>query len=292
MTDRRVKQRRRRPNVFKAADLIEAMGKRRSRDRRGSSPMATSKASHLILCGDGIQGLARLPAQSVSLVCNDPPWAATKAKWDRELDWGAWWAAIDHALTPDGVLVVYGSVRLALKIIPLARRPFLYDIVWKKNRGTNHLNAKNQPMRKHELLLVFGSLRSYTPQFTYGHAPMNPATRISSSELYGRETVTSTVAGVTHRYQGSVLEMDTVANDTKARIHSSQKPVPLNQWIIRAFSKPGDLVADPTCGSGSLIQAARLEGRQAIGWESDVAKHAAAQAWLHGRDTPLFAERT
>lgn len=245
-------------------------------------------ADHQILRGDGIQGLVRMPAQSVDLVCNDPPWGATKAKWDRPLDWRAWWAAIDHALAATGTLVVFGSVRLALTIIPLARRPFLYDLVWKKNRGTNHLNARKQPMRRHELLLVFGHARGYTPQFTYGHKPMEPATRISSSELYGRETVTTATAGATHRYQGSVLEIDTVSNDTKGRIHASQKPVPLCQWIVSAYSQPGDLVVDPTCGSGSLIQAARLEGRRAIGWENDAATHAKALAWLEGRDTPLF----
>lgn len=247
------------------------------------------KLRHAIHHGDGIYGLTRLVPATVALVVNDPPWGATKADWDRPLDWGQWWGAIDYALAGDGVVVVFASMRLALTIIPLAPRrlPFLYDLVWRKNRATQHLNAKRQPLRAHEQILVFGSHR-YTPQFTYGHAPMEAATRVSKSELYGRETVTRSNAGATHRYQTSVLEIDTVSNDTAARIHPTQKPVPLLQWIVRAYSKPGELVADPTCGSGSLVQAARLEGRSAIGWEVNQKTARRAQDWLDGRDIPLL----
>lgn len=242
---------------------------------------------HEIVHGDGLAGLSGLPSGSVSLIVNDPPWGQTRAAWDRPLRWDLWWEAIDHALAADGVLVVFASIRLACAIIPIARRPFLYDLVWKKNRASGHLNARKAPLRAHESVLVFGSMR-YTPQYTYGHKPMNAATRISKSEIYGRESVTSSNAGQTHRYQTSVLEIDSVANDTDARIHSTQKPVDLLRWLVRSYSVPGELVADPTCGSGSLVQAARLEGRDAIGWETNASHAAAAQAWLAGTDSPLF----
>lgn len=249
------------------------------------------KLRHEIRHGDGLLGLATLEPGSVSLIVNDPPWGATKAEWDEPLHWPAWWHAIDRALAPDGVLVVFASLRLALDIVPIAPRgrPLLYDLVWRKNRATRHLDAKRMPLRAHEQLLVFGSRDRYTPQFTYGHKPMNAAVRVSKSELYGRESVTSSNAGVTHRYQTSVLEIDSVSNDTKARIHPTQKPVALLRWLVRAYSNAGELVADPTCGSGSLVQAARLEGRSAIGWDTKIKFASAARAWLDGRDIPLLS---
>jgi site-specific DNA-methyltransferase (adenine-specific) len=243
-----------------------------------------------IVHGDGLLGLTALEPGSVSLVVSDPPWGATKAEWDEPLHWPTWWHAIDRALAADGVLVVFASFRLGLEITPLAprRRPFLYDLIWRKNRATQHLNARRKPLRAHEQLLVFGSRDRYTPQFTYGHKPMNAAIRVSKSTLYGRESVTTSNAGVTHRYQTSVLELDTVSNDTAARIHPTQKPVALMQWIVRAYTAPGELVADPTCGSGVLIQGARLEGRSAIGWETNARFASKARAWLDGRDIPLL----
>lgn len=250
--------------------------------------MTTPTVGCAIAHGDGIEGLTRLVPGSVSLIVNDPPWGATKAEWDRPLNWTNWWGAIDFALAPDGVLVVFASLRLAATLIKKKRRPFLYDLIWRKNRATQHLNAKRKPLRAHEQLLVFGNRDRYNPQFTYGHKPMNAATRVSKSSLYGRESVTSSTAGVTHRYQTSVLEIDTVSNDTDARIHPTQKPVELLQWLVRAYSNAGELVADPTCGSGSLVQAARLERRSAIGWDIDPAIVEKARAWLEGRDIPLL----
>ncbi len=247
-----------------------------------------------LIHGDGLLGMAELEEGSVSLIVNDPPWGATRADWDQPLDWREWWHPIHRCLRPDGVVAVFASVRLFCEIMPLATRRFAYDLIWKKNRASGHLNAKRAPMRKHESIFIFGdSARGkprYVPQFTHGHEPMNAATRHSKSALYGRETVTVTEAGTTDRYQTSVLEYDSVPNDSVGRIHETQKPVPLLEWLLRAYSRPGELVIDPTCGSGSLLHAARHEGRDAIGWEGDDAIFQRARAWLDGTDSPLFAQ--
>lgn len=250
-------------------------------------------SAHRIIHGDGIAGLLALPRGSVSLVITDPPWGATRAPWDRPLDWRAWWAAIDHALAPGGVAAVFASMRLALAIAPIAPRRFAYDLVWRKNKASGYLNARRAPLRAHESILIFGdSARgecAYEPQFTDGHAPMHAATRRSKSQLYGRETVTVTNAGTTRRYATSVLDVDVVDNNSDIRIHPTQKPVALLRWLVRAYSRPGQLVADPTCGSGAAIHAARTERRDGIGWEADATIADRAQRWLDGRDLPLFA---
>ncbi len=238
--------------------------------------------------GDGVNALLDMPRGSVALVIADLPYGVTKAKWDRQIDPAVFAAAYDHALAPDGVLIAFANFRLGVELYQYAKRRFLYDLIWKKNRKSGHLNAKRDPMRAHETLLVFGAHR-YDPQLTYGHPPMDACTRISKSELYGRETVTKSNAGSTERYQSSILEVDCVANDTDGRIHSSQKPIDLYRWLIKAYTRPGDLVFDPTCGSGASLQAARLEGRDAIGWELHHPHYEAARNWLAGTDTPLFA---
>lgn len=246
--------------------------------------------SYVVHHGDGLAGLEAMPRGSVALVVNDPPWGCTRAKWDRPLDWRRWWSAIDHALADDGTLITFASVRLACAIVPLAprRRPYRYDLIWRKNRASGHLNARRAPLRGHETLLVFGRAL-YAPQLTGGHRPMNPARRVSKSELYGTERVTSSNAGTTYRYPTSVLAFPAVANNA-ARIHATQKPIPLLRWLVRAYSMPGHTVVDPTCGSGAVIHAARDEGRVGVGWEVDAEIAASAQEWLAATET-LFARR-
>lgn len=52
-----------------------------------------------------------------------------------------------------------------------------------------------------------------------------------------------------------------------ARLHETQKPLPLMEDLVRQFTLPGELIADPYTGSGTTQVAAKLLGRRSIGWE-------------------------
>jgi len=67
---------------------------------------------------------------------------------------------------------------------------------------------------------------------------------------------------------------------TGNRLHPTQKPVGILRPLIEAFTKPGDLVLDPFCGSGSTLVAARGLGRSYIGIELDAAHHRTASRRL------------
>ena len=53
--------------------------------------------------------------------------------------------------------------------------------------------------------------------------------------------------------------------------HSTQKPVALIEWILKYYSKEGDLVLDPTMGSGTTGVACKLMNRKFIGIEKNEA---------------------
>lgn len=53
--------------------------------------------------------------------------------------------------------------------------------------------------------------------------------------------------------------------------HDWEQPVEESQYVIERLTNPGDLVVDPTCGSGSALVAAKLAGRRWIGIDSDEA---------------------
>ena len=60
---------------------------------------------------------------------------------------------------------------------------------------------------------------------------------------------------------------------TGNHLHPNQKPLMAIKPLITRFSKPGDIVLDPFCGSGTTAEAARKAGRRYIGIEMDEGYH-------------------
>ena len=53
------------------------------------------------------------------------------------------------------------------------------------------------------------------------------------------------------------------------RIHPTQKPVLLYDWLLSKYAKPGDLILDTHVGSGSSLIACEKQGFDCIGFEID-----------------------
>lgn len=223
--------------------------------------------------GCGIQGMLAEPAGSVSLVLCDLPSGATRRRFDNVPDLGRFWDAVAHVSAPGAISVVMASsIRFAAKLIASNDESFRYDLVWSKSVGTGFLNAKRMPLRAHEFVLVFGDPGgTYSPQMLEGGTPIHAATRRHGhGDNYGPQSKeTSSRAGATDRFPRSVLSFASVGTTAKERTHSQQKPVPLLEWLVRTYSKDGDIVCDPFAGSGSALLAAEKAGRRFIGWDAD-----------------------
>jgi site-specific DNA-methyltransferase (adenine-specific) len=101
-----------------------------------------------------------------------------------------------------------------------------------------------------------------------GHKPVNSYTKKLDGTNYGK-TRSVKGGGSTSRYPNSVLDIPVVNNDSPNRIHPTQKPEDLAKWFIITYTSPGDLILDPTAGSGSTCLAAKSLGRNYIGFELD-----------------------
>lgn len=60
---------------------------------------------------------------------------------------------------------------------------------------------------------------------------------------------------------------DWVRDNVTPKVHPTQKPVPLLERLIELFTDKGDVVIDPTAGSGTTLLAAANMGRRAYGFE-------------------------
>lgn len=231
-----------------------------------------------ILSGDCFQLMKRLPAQSVNLVLCDLPYGITRNPWDSVLPFEDLWAHWKRLLVPGGMVVLTASGMFTARAMLSNPEWFKYKLVWVKSKATNFLNAKKQPLRKHEDILVFCECAGlYNPQFTPG-APYKKTARsgdsVSNYGTFGSHTPQSPDGS---RYPTDVLYIPTAESDGEV-IHRTQKPLKLGKWLVRTYTSPGDTVLDCCCGSGSFVIAAAFEGRHAIGMEIDAEMYGKARA--------------
>lgn len=221
---------------------------------------------------DAIAGLLRLRDHSVAMVFADLPYGQTMHGWDSPVPIVPLWIVLRRVCRLRAALVFSAIHPFTALLVASNTIMFRHAMVWEKNKPTGHLNANRQPLRSHEDLLVFArETPNYRVQKTTGHSPMHAADRRLTSTCYGGHGSTPSEAGSTLRYPTSILRIPVVNNDDPDRIHPSQKPVALVEWFVKTYTRRGDLVVDPTAGSGTTIVAAERLGRRAVGFDLDSA---------------------
>ena len=209
-----------------------------------------------------------IPDQSVDLVLCDLPYGTTQNKWDSVLPLDQLWA--EYRRVCKGAIVLTAAQPFTSAVVMSNPAEFKYQWVWNKSKVTGVLNAKKQPLRNHEDVLVFyRSQPTYNPQ-GLETCSKRTATGVSngkSSDNYGKitETADGTYEQTATGYPRSVLE---IASEGKT-VHPTQKPVALMEYLILTYTNEGDVVLDNTMGSGTTGVACVNTGRKFIGIERD-----------------------
>jgi site-specific DNA-methyltransferase (adenine-specific) len=223
---------------------------------------------------DCLTGMVKLPPRSVDLILCDLPYGTTRNPWDVVIPLEPLWACYERVLADAGVIVLTSAEPFTSVLVTSNLAMFRYDIIWEKTNPTGFFNAKKMPMRAHENVLVFYKKPgTYNPQKTSGHprkvssASHRRGCKLSSN--YGN-SVASTYDS-TERYPRSVLQF--ASDKQTSKLHPTQKPVALFEWLIRTYTNPGDTVLDNCMGSGTTAIACMNTDRNFIGFETDPVYH-------------------
>lgn len=221
-----------------------------------------------LLEGDCLALMQELPDHSVDMVLCDLPYGTTQNKWDSVIDLKQLWTQYHRVVRPEGAIVLTSQGVFTAKLILSNEKNFKYKIVWEKSKSTNFLNAKRQPLRKHEDICVFYRKQpTYNPQMGAG-TPYNKGVRKNQlSGAYGDFNPIEVKSEGT-RYPTDMVYFKTAESEGEV-FHPAQKPVALGRYLIRTYSNEGDVVLDNTSGSGSFLVAAGLEKRHFIGIEKN-----------------------
>ncbi len=218
--------------------------------------------------GDCIALLQRFPAHCVDLILCDLPYGTTQNPWDSPIHLNDLWAAYRHVLKPSGTIVLTGQGLFTARLIISNEEWFRYKLVWEKSKPTNFLNARRQPLRKHEDICIFAPRGSaYFPQMSFGVAYDKGVRKNQLSGSYG-DFLPARVRSQGQRFPTDVIYFKTAESEGQVW-HPTQKPVALGRYLIRTYSRPGELVLDNAFGSGSFLVAALLEGRRFCGIEKN-----------------------
>lgn len=218
--------------------------------------------------GDCLSLLERFPAHCVDLILCDLPYGTTQNPWDSPISLTDLWAAYRHVLKPSGTIVLTAQGLFTARLMVSNEKWFRYKLVWEKSKPTNFLNARRQPLRKHEDICIFAPRQSvYFPQMGFG-VPYDKGVRKNQlSGSYG-DFLPARVRSEGQRFPTDVIYFKTAESEGQVW-HPTQKPVALGQYLVRTYSRPGELVLDNAFGSGSFLVAALLEGRRFCGIEQN-----------------------
>jgi len=203
---------------------------------------------NMVYQGDCLDILQHVSDRSIDFIICDPPFGITAPKWDQHIDMQKLWIQYKRIIKDSGTIAMFGSQPFTTKLIVSNIKNFKYCWYWVKNQGTNFFHAKRMPIRKIEEICIFLSGK-YNPQISEGHVPTQAAKGCSDGKAYHGKNKRNYEGGKTTRYPTNVLEFDCVNN--YARLHSSQKPVELFEYLIKTYSDEQETVLDNCAGSGT-----------------------------------------
>ncbi len=215
----------------------------------------------MILKGDCLELLKEIESGSIDLILADPPYGTTQCKWDSIIPLEPIWEQLMRVIKNNGAIVMTTCQPFTSVMIMSNPSIFKYDWIWQKEAGTGLLNSKKQPLRDHENILVFYKKQpTYNPQFTLG----KPYTckKGGETECYNDSGQVITVSDG-RRYPKTIQKF----NRDKNKVHPTQKPVALMEYLIRTYTNENEIVLDFCMGSGTTGVAAINTGRKFIGIE-------------------------
>jgi len=222
-----------------------------------------------LLKGDCLVEMKNIPDCSVDMVLTDPPFGTTACKWDSVIPFDKMWEQLNRIIKPNGAIVLFGSEPFSSALRMSNIKNYKYDWIWKKTKPSGHLNAKKQPMRSTENIVVFYNKQcQYNPQgliagvFNNNRPSRGKKTKGEYVHGQEREIGMSSFTG----YPNNVLEF---SNPNNKNVHPTQKPVALMEYLIKTYTNEGEIVLDFTMGSGSTMVACQNLNRNGIGIENN-----------------------
>jgi len=218
--------------------------------------------------GDCLEVMDRLIEQGVKVdaIITDPPYGTTACKWDSVIPFDEMWIRLNKLIKPNGAIVLFGSEPFSSALRMSNIKNYKYDWVFNKKLAGNAQLAKHQPLKIHELIHVFSSKgrATYFPQKTKGKMRKKMGMSMKKNEIATSNSIQEEY--VNDLYYPKSIQEFSMANRLN-RVHPTQKPVALMEYLIKTYTNENETVLDFTMGSGTTGVACKNLNRRFIGIE-------------------------
>ncbi len=215
---------------------------------------------------DCLEVLKEMPDRSVDLFLQDPPYDTTACSWEwdilgkRDEFWNEW----IRILKPSGVIAFTASQPFTSKLICSNLKMFKHEWVWDKVIPRGHLVAKKRPMQQTESVVIFGNGPiKYYPQMTLRDKPVKGKEGKRTTIMGGESTGFTKI--YTHKYPVNLIQF----KPDHKKLHPTQKPVALFEYLIKTYTNEGDVIFDGFAGCGTTAVASKNLNRTFICCELD-----------------------
>lgn len=235
--------------------------------------------------GDCLEVMKQIPTGSVDAIIADPPYGTTQCKWDTIIDFDLMWKELNRIIKPNGAIVLFGSEPFSSALRMSNIKNYKYDWIWNKKKAGNFRAVKSMPLIDYEKISVFNHNKSnYKPQMTIGkerkkggyhskyEQALNNGTKVKFNNLY---------------YPKGIIEFSK-ANNIDSKLHPTQKPIALMEYLIKTYTNENETILDFTMGSGSTMVACQNTNRNGIGIEQDEKYFKIAQDRIKENEYKLF----
>jgi len=227
--------------------------------------------------GDCIELLKTIPSNSVDLVLCDIPYGTTACKWDTIIPFDLMWEQLKRVRKDNTAILLFGSEPFSSSLRMSNISEYKYDWIWDKKRVSNPMLAKKMPLKNYEIISVFYKQQPiYNPQPTQkstgkgmsnkGHNETHETETTGKSKLITKRDYTD--VGYPKMLLTEIKVINNLTND-RAGLHPTQKPIELNEYLIKTYTDEGMTVLDFTMGAGACAVACVNLDRNFIGFELD-----------------------
>ena len=234
--------------------------------------------THTLYEGDCLEIMKDIPDESIDMILCDLPYGTTACKWDSVIPLEELWRQYNRIVKDNGAIVLTAIEPFASVLRMNDIKHYRHEWIWNKENAGNFIQAKNHPLRVHENVLVFSKNKvNYYPIMTDANPEnIRPlGVKRQNSDFMGKVSDGVFRASKNYnpkkRYPKTIITYNARAKECNNvnRLHPTQKPVELFEYLIKTYTNEGDTVLDNTMGSGSTGVACLNTNRNFIGIEQD-----------------------